>query len=55
MLSGERPSERAARIFDIAMILHAEHEMNASTFTARVVAGHGRRPDRRRSSRRSLR
>ncbi len=41
MLSGERPDERAARIFDIAMILHAEHEMNASTFTARVVAGTG--------------
>ena len=41
MLAGERPSERAARIFDIAMILHAEHEMNASTFTARVVAGTG--------------
>ncbi len=41
MLSGERPTERAARIFDVAMILHAEHEMNASTFTARVVAGTG--------------
>ncbi len=41
MLSGESPSQRAARIFDIAMILHAEHEMNASTFTARVVAGTG--------------
>jgi citrate synthase len=41
MLGGERPSARAARIFDIAMILHAEHEMNASTFTARVVAGTG--------------
>jgi citrate synthase len=41
MLFGERPSERHARIFDIAMILHAEHEMNASTFTARVVAGTG--------------
>ncbi len=41
MLSGERPSARAARIFDIVMILHAEHEMNASTFTARVVAGTG--------------
>ena len=41
MLSGEPPSARAARIFDIAMILHAEHEMNASTFTARVVAGTG--------------
>ena len=41
MLSGSPASERAARIFDIAMILHAEHEMNASTFTARVVAGTG--------------
>jgi citrate synthase len=41
MLLGERPSERSARIFDVAMILHAEHEMNASTFTARVVAGTG--------------
>jgi citrate synthase len=41
MLTGEPPSERAARIYDIAMILHAEHEMNASTFTARVVAGTG--------------
>jgi citrate synthase len=41
MLSGKRPTERATRIFDIAMIVHAEHEMNASTFTARVVAGTG--------------
>jgi citrate synthase len=41
MVAGERPSEREARIFDIALILHAEHEMNASTFTARVVAGTG--------------
>jgi 2-methylcitrate synthase len=41
MLTGELPSQRDARIFDIAMILHAEHEMNASTFTARVVAGTG--------------
>jgi citrate synthase len=41
MLSGKRPSEREARIFDVAMMLHAEHEMNASTFTARVVAGTG--------------
>ncbi len=41
MLLGERPSGRDARIFDVAMILHAEHEMNASTFTARVVAGTG--------------
>lgn len=41
MLHGEAPSEQAARAFDVAMILHAEHEMNASTFTARVIAGTG--------------
>jgi citrate synthase len=41
MLHGERPSEEHVRAFDVAMILHAEHEMNASTFTARVVAGTG--------------
>jgi citrate synthase len=41
MLHGDAPSEHAARAFDVAMILHAEHEMNASTFTARVVAGTG--------------
>ena len=39
MLRGEAPTEQEARAFDVAMILHAEHEMNASTFTARVVAG----------------
>jgi len=38
MLSGERPSDQAARTFDVALILHADHEMNASTFTARVIA-----------------
>ena len=38
MLKGEMPSEREARIFDIALVLHADHELNASTFTARVVA-----------------
>ena len=41
MLNGETPGEQAARAFDVAMILHAEHELNASTFTARVVAGTG--------------
>jgi citrate synthase len=41
MLHGESPSEQASRAFDVAMILHAEHEMNASTFTARVIAGTG--------------
>lgn len=39
MLRGELPSEEDARIFDICLILHADHELNASTFTARVVAG----------------
>jgi citrate synthase len=39
MLRGEQPDEEEARAFEVAMILHAEHEMNASTFTARVVAG----------------
>jgi len=41
MLHGEPPNEREARAFDVAMILHAEHELNASTFAARVVAGTG--------------
>ena len=39
MLRGETPTAEQARAFEVAMILHAEHEMNASTFTARVVAG----------------
>ena len=39
MLRGEAPTEEEARAFDVAMILHAEHELNASTFAARVVAG----------------
>lgn len=39
MLKGEEPSAEEARIFDIALVLHADHEFNASTFTARVVAG----------------
>jgi citrate synthase len=38
-LKGSEPSEREARIFDVCLILHADHELNASTFTARVVAG----------------
>ena len=37
----EGPEEREIRAFDVAMILHAEHELNASTFAARVVAGTG--------------
>jgi citrate synthase len=41
MLHDEEPSEDEARAIDVAFILHAEHEMNASTFTARCVAGTG--------------
>ncbi|HEX7313846.1 MAG TPA: citrate synthase [Pyrinomonadaceae bacterium] len=39
MLKGVEPSEREARIFDVCLILHADHELNASTFTSRVIAG----------------
>jgi citrate synthase len=38
MLTGERPSKTAERALDIALILHADHELNASTFAARVTA-----------------
>src|SRR5262249_23249603 len=39
MLKGARPSPDSARLMDIDMILHAEHGSNASSFSARVVAG----------------
>ena len=39
MLRGEKAPADEARMFDIALILHADHELNASTFTTRVVAG----------------
>ena len=38
MLKGERPNALATRAFDVALILHADHELNASTFAARVAA-----------------
>ena len=38
MLSGKRPSEISTRAFDAALVLYAEHELNASTFTTRVIA-----------------
>jgi citrate synthase len=38
MLTGDRPSALATRAFDIALVLHADHELNASTFAARVAA-----------------
>jgi len=37
-LTGTRPDERAAEIFDTCLVLHADHTMNASTFAARVCA-----------------
>jgi citrate synthase len=39
MLTGKRPSADSAGLFDKDMVLHAEHSSNASSFTARVVAG----------------
>lgn len=39
MLRGERPDPDEARMFDVCLILHADHELNASTFTTRVVSG----------------
>ena len=38
LLNGEKPSATAERALDIALILHADHELNASTFAARVTA-----------------
>jgi citrate synthase len=37
LINGEIPSEEAARTLDVAYILHADHGMNASTFSARVT------------------
>ncbi|HLF12265.1 MAG TPA: citrate synthase, partial [Gammaproteobacteria bacterium] len=37
-LTGKKPDEVMERAFDIALVLHAEHELNASTFAARVTA-----------------
>ncbi|MCV0373034.1 MAG: citrate (Si)-synthase [Nitrosarchaeum sp.] len=38
MMSGERPDPEVEKIFDVCLILHADHTFNASTFTARQVA-----------------
>ena len=38
MLNGEKPTPTATATFDLALILHADHELNASTFAARVIA-----------------
>ncbi len=39
MLRGERADADEERMFDVCLILHADHELNASTFTTRVVSG----------------
>jgi len=38
MVTGKEPSDSDSRLMDILLILHADHELNASTFTARVIA-----------------
>jgi len=38
MMFGEKPDEEVEKIFDVCLILHADHTFNASTFTARQVA-----------------
>jgi citrate synthase len=38
MMSGKKPTPLASKTFDVALILHADHEFNASTFAARVTA-----------------
>ena len=37
-MSGEKPGEIAAKVMDVSLILYAEHDFNASTFTCRVIA-----------------
>ncbi len=39
MLKGEMPDPTVAKMLDMVLILHADHELNASTFAARVTAG----------------
>jgi 2-methylcitrate synthase len=38
LLNGEKPSRTAEKALDVALILHADHELNASTFAARVIS-----------------
>jgi citrate synthase len=38
MLNGKKPHDTLTRVLDAALVLHAEHGMNASTFAARVTA-----------------
>ena len=38
MMTGKKPGEIATKVMDVSLILYAEHDFNASTFTARVIA-----------------
>ena len=38
MIRGKPPTDEETKLFDTALVLHADHELNASTFTARVVS-----------------
>lgn len=39
MMTGEKPTPEAEKVMDVSLVLYAEHDYNASTFTARVIAG----------------
>jgi 2-methylcitrate synthase/citrate synthase II len=39
LMTGERPTAEAAHVMDVSLILYAEHDYNASTFSSRVIAG----------------
>jgi citrate synthase len=39
LMTGQRPGAEYARVLDVSLILYAEHDFNASTFTSRVIAG----------------
>ncbi|HRM42188.1 MAG TPA: citrate/2-methylcitrate synthase, partial [Escherichia coli] len=41
LLHGEKPSQSWEKAMHISLVLYAEHEFNASTFTSRVIAGTG--------------
>jgi citrate synthase len=37
-MTGEKPSDAAAKVMDVSLVLYAEHDFNASTFASRVIA-----------------
>jgi 2-methylcitrate synthase/citrate synthase II len=39
MMTGEKPTPEAEKVMDVSLVLYAEHDYNASTFTSRVIAG----------------